>query len=218
MGYFLIANTANADTASIPTHRKGDLLVIGFWRSGGPLNTADVPSGWQSQVTSFSTGALVLAHRVAQSSSESSFSVNNAQQCIAAVYRGAILLQPWRNIGSGATTSGTGSFGALSVATPLCNQTSIGAIGISDGTITFPSSSTLYDRVAEIQNGSTGRFAMYEYNNPNNAGIATDTLTLSGSGAWRSAGVSVLTTVHDSDYDGGGSPRPSNPFLQQVIG
>jgi hypothetical protein len=203
MAFFVSASTANADTVALPTHQIGDTLFVSYYRGGGTLSISGFPSDWNVQLTSFSSGGLVSACKIAETASETVPSLTDAQQCIAAVFRGPTYLQPWRNGNVASATSSTGAIAGLNVGTGIATQFCVGTIGVNDGTITLPSSTTNYTLVAEIQNGATGRVALYELNTPTIGVVASENLTLAAVGAWRSLCTMVLVTKHLVSSSGG---------------
>ena len=79
--------TANTNTVTIGTHAQGDLLMIFGYRDAS-ATAPTLPSGWYNlMATAASSPSLVVAWKIAASSSESSGTWTNANTLHSIVYR-----------------------------------------------------------------------------------------------------------------------------------
>lgn len=84
------ASTQGSATITIPTHKSGDLILIGAARNNSTAPT--LPAGWVQIIISGSgltNNSITLGWKIAKSSSETSGSWTNATSLHCAVYRGS---------------------------------------------------------------------------------------------------------------------------------
>ncbi len=88
----VVAAAGSGTTIAIPTHASGDYIFIAAYRDGNN-NTATVPAGWTALsptgLVGSNTNTLVLAYKVAASSSETSGTWTNASGLMVAVVKAA---------------------------------------------------------------------------------------------------------------------------------
>jgi hypothetical protein len=98
--------SAQATTIAIPSHQAGDLIFIFAGRNA--TTAATVPSGWvQAGSTGASTVSTAGGWKLAQSSSETSGTWNNASVLFCAVYRADTGILALSTAAGGANATGT---------------------------------------------------------------------------------------------------------------
>lgn len=115
MAVSYIGNATGVNTATLPAHQAGDLLIAFAFRDGSN-STPGVPAGWTTleSNTTNSAGA-VLAYKVAASGSEVSGTWSNATSLVIHVYRGAHASTPVGDSAGATGSSTTVSYPALTL-------------------------------------------------------------------------------------------------------
>jgi surface protein len=107
-----IGSATGVDSATLPTHQTGDLIVAFVYRKGS-TSLATQPSGWTSlatrssaSVSGYGAGSFRFSYKIAQSASETTGTWTNGTAAIFVVYRGAYTT----DLTSTYVSTNTGSF------------------------------------------------------------------------------------------------------------
>ena len=208
MSISLISNAqAATNTVSMPTHATGDLLLV-CTTNDNASTTPTIPAGYVNLwALGSGTGAMTVAYKYAQSSSETTGTWTNADQISVTVWRGAAntIVWPWQVSASTASTTsmtwavqGTGLFRTGSEDTALFayghNRSSTNNLGQTLGALT-----NLFE-----QGDGTNYQVCAKYQLARTTTWAATTLTMATAAFWRTVMIS-LTEQTGYGFSGGSS-------------
>jgi hypothetical protein len=201
--------SAAATSVTLPTHQRGDLIIIAAHR--GDVAGLTAPAGWvhiESRLAG--TQALFVAYKIAASNAETSGTWTGAQQLIAVVYRGAGLVIPGaenpNSAGSGTSVTYSAFQGEPGSGV---NQWIVGfgaTVTPATGIQVAPTGLTA---IANVQ-AAVGHLAAHDSNA--NSTWATSQSTTITSGRW----ACVVLQIAESGFSE--RSRPTHPMQSQVIG
>lgn len=209
--------TANANTVTIGTHAKGDLLMIFGYRDAS-ATAPTLPAGWYNLLaTPTSSPSLVVGWKIAASSIETIGTWTNANTLHSVVYRagtGNIVIPTIISTAIG--TSTTPSFGAPAVAgTFPTNQDDywiVGMMGMRNSSNNLQSATwTGLSNVTSSTDGSSWQVVVNDSNATRANAWTSQSATVTTSATWRSAVVGLIEFPTQSASGGGLIiPRPMN--------
>lgn len=210
---FVSSEFVEANNLTMPSHQAGDLLIAVASRTSIALMS--LPSGWSQLIYSNIGGrVLLVAFKIATSSSETSGTWTNAELLGVAVYRDdANCIVPGSRNGNSSISSSNINYPAIT------NQRSswvVGICSVSSNSLsaeTAPSGMTNRDSIA---GGSIALEIAIHDTNSNASSWSSTNVAPGGTIAYASYVFEIFDT--GASKSSGGSSRPVLPFQQQVIG
>ncbi len=178
-----IGSAEGADSATLPAHQSGDLILAYAFRDGSTTQST-LPAGWTSIAANIGTSyAARFAFKVATSNSEASGTWTNATRVLFLVYRNAntsgLDSISLRSTGSGASTSVTYN------ATTACPNFSWDVVLLGHQS-TDQSATVVPTGITSRTNTNTDSRMFAGDSNAITTGFAAQTLAVGGtSGGWR---------------------------------
>lgn len=192
-GITYVGSATGTNTATMPAHQAGDLLMAFSYRDGN-TTAPTLASGWLNvTTTSGSTNSARLALKMAASSSETVGTFTNATSTIVAVYRGVHPTEPLGGAGTVTGSSTTISYPAISPAISGSTSWVIGAAGHRSTNVaieTAPSGMTNRTSVSD----ATDEAAWHD----TNGGVSSWTATTASVGG-TSSGYAAITAELRAD-------------------
>lgn len=205
---FVGAAGSLTNTVSLPTHQRGDCIVIAALRTNNL--TASLPSGWISLVSAGASGlSMRLGFRIAQSDSETSGTWTNATGLSCIVLRptsGTIAVPTTAQTAATSTSVSYGVLAGVAAADNWIDQSFVmfGSTLLDTNAIeTPPTGTTFLDK--QSQTGLA--FASFRLTTNAFGNWNTQTVTLS-SAVWRTGVVRIAE--YPFPAFGGGGFRPVN--------
>jgi len=201
--------SATATSLGMPTHQRGDLIIIAAHR--GDVATLSAPAGWIHIESRFAgTQALFVAYKIASSNAETSGTWSGAQQLIAVVYRGSGIVIPGAENPNSAGSGTSVTYSAFSGEAGSGVNQWIVAFGATVTPATgIQVAPTGLTAITNVQ-AAVGHLAAHDSNA--NSGWATAQSTTITSGRW----ANVILQIAESGFTE--RSRPSSPFSSQVTG
>jgi hypothetical protein len=203
------------------TANVGDAIVLAVMRDGSTLAPSlpnDLPGLSLGSSAALWLGVFGL---IAKTANPTFSGFTNATRLAAAVYRssGGNCVLPRRSSNQSTGAAGSGGTVTYPPVNTIASLTECWQVGVmshrSNDVDIETAPSGMINRVAS--SGGTGKIAIHDTDSTALSWASTSyTLTTGTSAQWRSCVVEVA----EFDYApaSGGTSRPSNPFLQQVIG
>jgi hypothetical protein len=202
--------TNNGTTITLGTHAKGDLLMIFGYRDAS-ATAPTLPSGWYNlMATAASSPSLVVAWKIAASSSESSGTWTNASTLHSIVYRagtGNIVIPTILQTNIATTTTPT--FGAPAVTgtfpTNIDDYWIVGMMGMRNSSNNLQSATwTGLSNVTSSTDGSSWQVVVNDSNATRTTAWTSQSATVTTSATWRSAVVGLIEFPTQAASGGGG--------------
>lgn len=210
---------AEATSVTLPTHQSGDLIIIMATRWAS-TTVPTVPSGWSvlfSRNTSNRT--VIIACKIASSSSETSGTWTNAEMLACGVWRDDTNYLVPGAIASAAQTGGTTMAYPLLDAVNTIRQRSsswvAGFGGVALNSINGQDAPTGMTNRGSLAGASTGEVAIHD-SNGNTTWSSTVNVTLSSATSSQSTTIELWDT--GIAKSAGSSAKPYHPLFQNVIG
>lgn len=162
MAISFIGSANGTNTATMPAHVAGDLIVVAAWRLGA-ATVPTAPGGWTNIILNQGSGTIGgnVRWKIAASSGETVGTWTNADLLVVHVYRGAA------GIGtnnSSANTSTNATYSALTLQNNLSSWVmTLGAVSNTGSTVENPRSNV---SVRQAVVGATGEISSFDTNGP----------------------------------------------------
>lgn len=176
--------SAEANSVTLGTHAKGDVIIICAVRDGSTTNPT-IPAGW-TNITNTSDGTLMsisVGWKIATSAADVSGTWTNATGVMCHVYRGADQIKPFGAITFNASSATTVTYGATTGATKVrMNNQWMVAFAICTGVDTTTLNTAPNGGYTNVINalGATQDMVSFDTNGPVETGVASNTVTHGG--------------------------------------
>jgi len=180
-----IATAVGTNTATMPAHQVGDLLVVMSYRDGN-ATAPTLASGFTNVTTaSGSTNSARLAYKIAASTSEATGTWTNATSTIVAVYRGTHPTTPIGGFASSTGSSTSISYPALTMAVTDNTSWVAGFAGHRSANVAIETAPSGLTNVTSVSD-TTDEAALHDSNGPRTSWSATSAAVGGTSSGWAS--------------------------------
>ena len=206
---YIGASGAEATSLTLPSHQRGDLIILAAYRHNS-ATPPTMPSGW-CLVSSGGggTNSLLVACKLANTSSETSGTWTNATSLAAAVYRDATLLSVGTTVLIGGSSSPSFNYPAITPDRSFGDTWYVGVAGHrgndSDVQIAPAGMTNRLDLIGAV----SGELVIHDTNGNVAAWNSTNvTNTVNTAIGYRSCVLELLDIGFTPSSGGGGSQRP----------